>query len=345
MSKVAVVFGGKSTEYEVSCRSAFNILENIKGHSVIKIGITKSGEWFFTDAPNSSVRNGGWVSDSSNVPVVIDFSDKVLLKNGEKISPDVIFPILHGKNGEDGSVQGLFSLLGIPYVGPGILSSSVCMDKITANIVFARENIPHVKWDYTVKSEFEKSPEEVAKRFEKLGYPLFIKPSNAGSSVGISKCVCFGDIIDAVREALKVDDRIIAEEGLENFREIEVGVIGNEIPECGIVGRVKSSKEVYDYNSKYNDPASSNILPADIGGEIISEIEILAKKAYIACDCRGLSRVDFFLDKNGKIYINEINTLPGFTSISMFPMSFKAKGFTYSEIIDKLLELAAEERS
>lgn len=342
---VAVIFGGKSTEYEVSCLSAFNVLENLEGHNVFKIGITKTGKWFFTDASSEEIKNGKWDTDSGNIPVVIDFSSGKILKSGKEMNFDVVFPVLHGKNGEDGTVQGLFELLSLPYVGPGVCASALCMDKISANTVFARANIPHVKWDYTVKSEFLKNKNAVAERFEKLGYPLFIKPSNAGSSVGVSKCKTKGDIISAVDKALKVDGRIIAEEGLENFREIEVPVMGNDDIECGIVGRVKSSNEVYDYDSKYNDPSSSNILPADIDEKIVREIEKTAKKAYIACGCKGLSRIDFFLDKNDNIYINEINTIPGFTSISMYPMSFKKKGFLYSEILNRLLTLAIKEHS
>ena len=344
--KTAIIFGGKSTEYEISCLSAFNVLENLRGHEVFKIGITKDGEWFFTSASNEDIKSGKW-TEWDNIPVVIDFSAPAFVKNGEKMRFDVVFPVLHGKNGEDGTIQGLLELLRIPYVGAGVLSSAICMDKISANIFFAANGIPHVKWDYAVKRDIEEDVEGVVSRFEKLGYPVFIKPSNAGSSVGITKCRTKKEIFSAIQLSLTVDDRIIAEEGLLNLREIEVSVMGNDSSDidCGIVGRVKSAKEVYDYDSKYNDPSSSNILPADIGEDLRRKIADIAKRAYRACNCKGLARVDFFLTGDDKININEINTLPGFTSISMYPMAFAKKGVSYSEMLDRLLNFAVKEHS
>lgn len=341
--KVLILFGGKSTEYEISCLSAGNVIENISGHDVTKIGITRDGRWFYTDAEVCEIKSGKWV-ERENVPVNIDFSKKAFVKNGETLSFDVAFPVLHGKNGEDGTVQGLFELLELPYVGPGVLGSAVCMDKISANVIFENAGLNHVKWEAATAAEYKNDKDGVISRFSSLGFPLFIKPSNAGSSVGITKCVTAEEVGAAVDAALAVDGRIIAEEGLENFLEIEVGVMGDG-SEKGEVGRIKSACEVYDYDSKYNNPDSTVILPADISSELREKVLSSAETAYRACGCKGLSRVDFFLGENGVLYINEINTLPGFTSISMFPMSFKAKGLSYSEIIDRLLHIAAEEKN
>lgn len=338
--KVLILFGGKSTEYEISCLSAANVIENIKDHEVTKIGITKDGKWFFTEAPSDDIRNGKW-TEYENIPASLDLSEKVFMKNGEKLVFDVAFPVLHGKNGEDGTVQGLFELLDLPYVGPGVLSSAVCMDKITANVMFEKAGLRHVAWDFCTADDFFGDPDGISERFSKLGFPVFIKPSNAGSSVGITKCRTVAEIKKAIETAIPVDSRILAEHGLENIREIEVGVMGDG--DAGEVGEVKSACEVYDYDSKYNNPESKTEMPADLPEELRKEVENSAKKAYRACACKGLSRVDFFLDAKGDLYINEINTIPGFTSISMFPMSFKAKGLSYAGITDRLLCLAVKE--
>ena len=338
--KILILFGGKSTEYEISCLSAANVLENTENHEVTKIGITRDGNWFFTDAPSDDIRNGKW-TEYENIPVTLDLSEKAFVKNGEKLFFDAAFPVLHGKNGEDGTVQGLFELLDIPYVGPGVLSSTVCMDKITANVMFEKAGLRHVAWDFCTADDFEKDPDGISERFSKLCFPVFIKPSNAGSSVGITKCRTVDEIKKAIEIAILVDSRILAEHGLENIREIEVGVMGDG--DAGAVGEVKSACEVYDYDSKYNNPESKTEMPANLPENVRKEVENSAKKAYTSCACKGLSRVDFFLDEKGDLYINEINTIPGFTSISMFPMSFKAKGLSYSGIIDKLLDFAVKE--
>lgn len=336
---VIVLFGGKSTEYEISCKSAFNVLSNInQNYNVQKIGITKEGKWYYTDASNEEIRDGLWISSNTNSPVDINFTEKCFKKDGQNIKCDIVFPVLHGKNGEDGTIQGLLEMLDVPYVGCSVMSSAVCMDKIMANIIFEREGINHVKWISAEKSEYVDSPDKIIQRFSGLKFPVFIKPSNAGSSVGVTKCNTAEDIDKALKLAFLVDARVIAEEGISSPMEIEVAVMGNEKPIAAIAGRVMSATEVYDYSAKYENDASYNQLPAQISDELSEEIRKTAIKAYESCKCSGLSRVDFFVDSDENVYLNEINTMPGFTSISMFPQAFAKSGYDYTELIDKLIE-------
>ena len=337
--KVALIFGGKSTEYEVSCLSAASILSNINGHEVTCIGITKKGEWFVTEASADEIRSGKWV-DLDKKPISFDLTEKAFICEGKKIEIDVAFPIVHGRNGEDGRLQGLLEMFEIKYVGPGVLGSAACMDKITANRLFESVGIAHAEWFEAIKGV--ESVEQISKKVEAFGYPVFVKPSNAGSSVGITKCFDGSEISAAVDLAFENDSRIIIEKSIEEPWEIEVAVMGNEFPITSCTGRVCSSnEEIYDYDAKYLSGTSKTLIPSGLDCDVEKEVKELAVKAYKVCDCRGMSRVDFLIDKQGKIYINEINTLPGFTSISMFPALFIATGMTYSELIDKLLNYAA----
>lgn len=339
---VILLFGGNSSEHEVSCMSACNVLANTEGHSVEKIGITKTGEWLFTEASREEILDGSWISCASNRPVTVDLAKKAFFKDGEKVPCDVVFPVLHGKNGEDGTIQGLLEVLELPYVGCRVLASAVCMDKITANLVFEASKIPHVAWVGFDKSDYTVKKDDLFKKITDLGFPVFIKPSNAGSSVGITRCDKAAELEQAIGEALKIDERILAEKGLRNFKEIEVAVLGNGSPKASAPGRIVSATEVYTYDSKYKNDKSYTLIPADISRETAEEIRKEAVRAYRACGCTGLSRVDFFLTDQGKIYLNEINTLPGFTSISMYPQLFAAEGITYPELINELLRYAKE---
>ncbi len=338
---VALIFGGKSSEHEVSCLSAASILENIKGHDVYCFGITKQGEWFLTEAPAGKIKNGEWVSMAKK-PVSFDLTGKHFVCEGEKIHIDVAFPIVHGRNGEDGRLQGLLEMFGIRYVGPGVLGSAACMDKITANRLFESAGIKHAEW-FSVVKNVDDDPEEIREKTEALGYPVFVKPSNAGSSVGITKCFKPSDLEKAVDIAFENDTRILIEKGIEDPFEVEVAVMGNENPIASCTGRIMSSNEdIYDYDAKYLSGTSKTLIPSGLSPETEEKVREIALKAYRTCDCRGLSRVDFLIDRNGVININEINTLPGFTSISMFPALFIASGMTYSELINRLIEYAAE---
>ena len=335
--KVAVIFGGQSTEHEVSRVSASSVIRNLDTtkYDITKIGITKKGLWNIFNGPVENIENGKWEQE-----IICSGFGEV-----EKISKeiDVFFPVLHGMFGEDGSVQALFELLNKPYVGPGILASAVGMDKVYTKQVFEHEGIPQARYLVLKRSAIKESIEKSADNIEKeLGYPCFVKPSNSGSSVGISKAHDRVELIEAIRLAASHDRKIVIEEFIE-AREIECSVLGNDNPIASVVGEVIPSREFYDYDSKYNDGTSQIIIPAEIKSEISDKIRDYAIKAFIALDCCGMSRVDFFVDKKTeKIYVNEINTIPGFTSISMYPKLIEATGISYPRLLDSLIELALE---
>ncbi len=340
--KVIVIFGGKSSEHDVSCVSAGSIIENMVGHDVYKIGITLDGRWFRTDATAAQIKSGEW-EKCPNEAVTIDINNNCFVCGGKRIRADVVFPVLHGRNGEDGRIQGLFEMLQIPYVGCRVLSSAVCMDKAYTNAIFDYSGINHVAWLAVEKFDYEKDRDAIIRKTKaRLHYPIFIKPSNAGSSVGITKCRDDETLVKAFELAFMHDSRVVAEQGLEHIREIETAVLGNDEPVVSVAGRIQAAAEFYDYDAKYSNPESRLFIPADIEDKISNEIRMTALKAYKACDCKGLARVDFFVDNANTVYINEINTLPGFTSISMYPKLFEASGIPYSELIDRLLALAVQ---
>lgn len=339
--KVLIVFGGKSTEYEVSCVSAASVLENIKGHETTKIGITKEGKWLYTEADTKTIASGNWVKDSSNKEVNIDINNCSFNWSDGSVCPDVVFPVLHGKNGEDGTIQGLFELMGIPYVGCRVLGSSVCMDKAYTKIVFDYAGIKQVPWITVEEFDYKKDKNAVVEDLDKnLAYPVFVKPSNAGSSVGISKCKTKDSLIEALDFAFEFDRRVVVEQGIINPMEIEVSVLGNEEPIASVTGRILPANEFYDYEAKYSNSDSKLLIPSGLDNEEIIRNEAI--KAYKACDCKGLSRVDFLVDEDGEIFLNEINTIPGFTAISMYPKLFAASGIEYSDLIEKILNFAVD---
>lgn len=348
--KVAILFGGNSSEYEISLRSASSVVKNIDRtkYDLTLIGITKNGRWLYFPGDVSLIENDTWFMDKDCVSAFIS-PDSVtkgivkILDNGvhiiEKI--DVVFPILHGKNGEDGSVQGLLELSGIPFVGSSILASSVCMDKSITNTLLDYNNIKHTKWDVLTNGadDLESFVQKIDSTFR---YPVFVKPCNAGSSVGVSKARNIDELKKSIKLSFIHDKKVLVEEEIVG-REIEVAVIGNNKAIASNVGEIVTDNGFYDFNSKYINNTSEVIVPCDIPVEISEKIKKIALKTYSVLCCKGLSRVDFFLEKNtNEIYVNEVNTLPGFTSISMYPKLLIELGMSYENIIDNLIHLAIE---
>ncbi len=348
---IAVIFGGQSSEHEVSRFSAESVLRNIdkEKFDVKMIGITKNGRWLSYDGPIELIGTGEWqqLAEAGNKPQQILLSAGSAIMASENDSNrkiDVVFPVLHGLNGEDGTIQGLLEMAGIPYVGCGVLSSALCMDKAYAKIVFEKEEIPQGKYLVFNRKQIYRDIDTVIKEVEKtLTYPCFIKPSNAGSSVGVSKARDRKELSGALKHAAKYDIRILAEEFI-NGREAECAVLGNDEPEASVVGEVIPCNEFYDYDAKYmSGDESKVIIPADFPGHVVEKIRDYALRAFKALDCAGLARVDFFVDKETQeVYINEINTMPGFTQISMYSKLWAASGVPYSELVERLIALALE---
>lgn len=350
---VVLLFGGISGEYEVTLKSVTSIYNYINKdlYNVVLVGITKEGEWIYCDNDIDSVTNDTWMYVHGKMNYLVDIN-MIPQKNKEvgiyfdrnsntPMKIDVIIPVLHGPYGEDGKIQGLLEISQIPYVGCGVLASSVGMDKLICKKVFSQAGISQVEYTYTTKFDFELNSELELSRIEKsLKYPIFVKPANMGSSVGISKVKNKVELEQGILEALKYDVRVVLEEG-RNVREIEVAVLGNEVVKASLAGEVIPAKEFYDFNDKYVDGASVTQVPANIPQELMQEIRDNAIKAFKSIDGKGLSRVDFFIDKDtNELFINEINTFPGFTNISMYPQMWEASGLGYTELIDELIRLA-----
>ncbi len=352
LNNILVVFGGKSSEYEVSLRSSECIIRNIPRdkYNVYTLGITRDGSWLYYDGSVDLIPNNEWISSGKTYPAVFssEFGSRELLvfdNDGsvkEKIKIDAAFPVLHGKNGEDGTIQGLFEIYGIPYVGCGVLSSAACMDKAFTNLVADAAGIPQAKWLSFNSFEYSSNSEGIiADIIDKLGLPVFIKPANAGSSVGITKAKTREDLKKAIELALEHDCKIVAEEAI-NARELECSVLGTmQEVRTSVVGEIRPQNEFYDYEAKYISDDSELIIPAPVSEETSNELRRLAEKVFRTLDGRGLARVDFFLDKDsGRLLFNEINTIPGFTSISMYPKLFEHAGLPCPELINELLKIA-----
>ena len=336
--KIAVLFGGQSTEHEVSRVSATSVLKNIDitKYDIYPIGITKDGLWFEYTGKLDNIESGEWEKDEFfKVP-----QGQKLLFNKEV---DVVFPVLHGLFGEDGTIQGMCKLLNVPCVGPGVMSSAICMDKIYTKYLLENFNIKQADYVVINAHEYAKNKDLLLEKIEKkLGYALFIKPSNSGSSVGITKAHNKEELILGLEEALKYDRKILVEKAI-NAREIEVAVLGNDYPEASIPGEVIPAKEFYDYEAKYKSEASKLLIPAALSAAKLQTIREQAIKIYTILDCAGMARVDFLVDKDTEdVYLNEVNTIPGFTKISMYPKMWQATGKTYGQLIDELIELAIE---
>jgi D-alanine-D-alanine ligase len=352
--RVAVIFGGQSGEHEVSLVSAQGIMKAMdkERYEIIPIGITKAGRWLTSGEPMKLLQSGG-PGVSAQVAEAEPETRELVPRSRRDLVPgtretgfpqvDVVFPVLHGPYGEDGTVQGLLELADIPYVGAGVLGSALGMDKIAMKAVFRSHGLPVVEHVAFKRKDWEQDPEAVMELIEKeLGYPCFVKPANLGSSVGISKVHQRGELAPALALAARYDRRMLAERAV-NAREIEVSVLGNDEPIASLPGEIIPCREFYDYIAKYVDDRSELIIPADLPPELTRRIQELAVAAFLAVDCAGMARVDFFLDKDtGELYVGELNTIPGFTPISMYPKLWEASGISYSELIDRLIELALE---
>lgn len=347
MSKksIAVIFGGKSSEHEVSCVSAVTVIENIDtdAYNLVLIGITKEGKWLRVES-TKQITSGEWYNSKDNAILSPDASHKgiLIIKDNkvERIAIDVVFPVLHGLNGEDGTIQGLLELSGIPYVGCGVLASSISMDKLYTKIVVDTLNIRQAEYVAVLKSDMRNIDKVIANVEEKLKYPVFVKPSNAGSSQGVSKAQDRDELIAGLQEAIKHDRKVLVEETIIG-REIECAILGGSEPKASGVGEILAAAEFYDYEAKYHNAESKTVISPDIPKDVEEKIRESAVRIFKAVDGYGLSRVDFFVEKDtNDVVFNEINTLPGFTSISMYPMLWEARGISKKTLVEKMIQSA-----
>ena len=356
--RVAVIFGGRSGEHDVSLLSARSVISILDPHryEAIQIGITHDGNWLTGPNALEAFENGKH-AELNRVILPGDPAFNAALyelritDHGELLNKlahiDVFFPLLHGPFGEDGTIQGLFEMADVAYVGAGVAGSSVGMDKALFKDVMRANGIPLVASALVLRGEIENDMDSVIAKAEALGaYPLFTKPANLGSSVGISKCMNRSDLAEGLMDAARFDRRIIIEAGVKDVREIEVSVLGNEEPQASVCGEILPSREFYSYESKYIDGTSGLLIPAPLPEDVANQIREYAIRAYKAIDCAGMARSDFFVEKEtNKIYLNELNTIPGFTSISMYPKLWQASGVTYAELVDRLIQLALERKA
>ena len=347
---VCILFGGISPEHEVSLRSAESVLNHIDKdkYNILPVGITKAGQWiYFGGTDYSMLPAGTWMDCPGNCPAAISpvRGQGLLRFDADTVTAahiDVAFPVLHGENGEDGAMQGLLQMAGIPYVGPHVSASAVAMDKTLTKLVIDKEGIPQAAWELVRAEELpEKMDSIVASLEARFAYPMFVKPAGTGSSVGVSKAADREKLKAAITAAAKFDSKILVEEFIKG-KEIEVAVLGNAEPVASVCGEIDSGAEFYDYDAKYITDTSTAYIPARISEDLQTRIREAAVRVFKAVGCQGLSRVDFFATEDGRLVFNEINTIPGFTSISMYPKLFTASGIPYSRLIDELLKLALE---
>ena len=363
--RVGIIYGGRSGEHEVSIASAAAVVQNLdkQRYDAIPIRIEKDGRWIIADRMPAS-SSAAEVIEQSRAQTAARLGRggreaHLLAHPGEEqimtiergdspsitgLAVDVVFPVLHGPYGEDGTVQGLLELANIPYVGAGVLASAVGMDKAVAKLVFAARGLPQAEYLVVLRGEWKSAPDTVRSDVaSKLGYPVFVKPANLGSSVGISKVKSDAELPAAIDLAAEFDRKIVIEAAVPGAREIEVAVLGNDSPECSAPGEVISSREFYDYEAKYLDADSKTIIPAELPAGVAAEVQRLAVDAFKAVDCAGMARVDFLMDgRTGRLFLNEINTIPGFTTISMYSKMWAASGLPYPALLDRLITLARE---
>jgi D-alanine-D-alanine ligase len=357
--RIGVIFGGQSGEHAVSLMSAQSVMSALdkEKYEIIPIGIDKAGRWITGNAfaVLSSGDTGGFPAallpdPQASALMQLDQRDQELTGLSVVAKLDVVIPVLHGTYGEDGTVQGLLELAGLPYVGAGVVGSAVGMDKAIFKYVMTANGLPVLPWHLVIVTSWENNAQAILAEIEaRLSYPVFTKPANLGSSVGISRCSNRIELQEGLAEAFRYDRRVVVEQGI-NARELEVSVLGNEEPTASIVGEIRPRRAFYDYYAKYvaepgSEDESELIIPAEISPATAKEVRKLAIQAYKAIDCAGMGRVDLLLDKqDGHLYLNEINTIPGFTQISMYPKLWEASGLSYSELLDRLIELALERR-
>jgi D-alanine-D-alanine ligase len=363
--RIGLVYGGRSGEHEVSLQTALAVLKafDYDRYELIPFYITSKGQWRsgpLLNAPPSAVTElqfspasaGGIIQEKQGaivsnalLPVLQGMSERVIgegspVNDGKPI--DVMLPLLHGTFGEDGTIQGLFEMAGLPYVGAGVLASSVGMDKVAMKTMFAQAGLPQVGYRHFIRYQWKNNREKCLDNVEELGYPCFVKPANLGSSVGVSKARNREELTVAVDEALRYDRKVIVEQFVD-AREIEVSVLGNDEPRASVPGEICSSNEFYDYKAKYIDGKSVMVIPAEIPPEVAESVRSMAVQAFRSIDGSGLCRADFFLRRSdGALFINEVNTLPGFTPYSMYPLMWKESGVSYRELLDTLIQLAIE---
>lgn len=348
--RLAVIFGGQSSEHEVSLLSADSILQHLdrEKYEVLPVGVTKDGRWLLVKENGSPLAAGGWDDPARSVPAFLPPDPSVgglVLLGGDgsaRVQPvDCVFPALHGKNGEDGTIQGLFQLSGIPYVGCGTLASAVCMDKAVTHTLLSAANIEQAHYLWFYADRFDVAPDTIKNKIiARFDFPVFVKPANAGSSVGVSKVERPEDLDQAIRKAAAEDHKVVVEEGIRG-QEVECAVLGNRECDASIVGEIGASAAFYDYDDKYINGTSRLYIPARVEDEVAQKIRQTAVRAYRWLGCAGLARVDFFVTEGDRrVVLNEINTLPGFTAISMYPKLRMAGGVTYAQLLDQLIELA-----
>jgi D-alanine--D-alanine ligase len=354
--RIAVLFGGASSEYEVSLLSAASVLRNIpeEQYDVIKIGITKEGAWYLYSGPIQLIENNTWqtnryltpavISPDRKSPGILHFTGRDGYEHCELLNIDCAFPVLHGKNGEDGTIQGLLEMSGIPYVGCGVQASANCMDKTITHTLLDAAGIPGAKWRKAFVSDLNRLEELEPEWSQYLGYPMFVKPANAGSSVGVTKVKGLKELRAALELAFTIDEKAIIEEAVDGI-EVETAVLGNSNPQAAAVGEIVPTQEFYSYTAKYSDESTDLYIPARISEEDTQKIRETAVKAYQVLGCSGMARVDFFVKRDGSgIILNEPNTIPGFTSISMYPKLWEYSGLPYPELIHRLIQLAVEKK-
>jgi len=359
--RIGVVFGGRSGEHEVSLRSAESVMAALdpQKYQVIPIGITKQGQWLVGGDPLKLLQEAADLEaarlSSGKAPTsdgeVLDTSSRdgrlipVIRYPGTHLPRlDVIFPVLHGTYGEDGTIQGLLEMANVPYVGAGVLASAVGMDKVVQKQLFRQHGLPVVKSVAVKRREWEAMPEETIRLVEhNVAYPVFVKPANLGSSVGISKARDRGELTAALDLAAQYDRKLLVEEAVPQPREIECSVLGNDDPITSVCGEIRPKREFYDYIAKYADENTELIVPAEIPEEVAAQIRDMARQAFLILDCAGMARVDFLATRDlSKVYLSEVNTIPGFTSVSMYARLFAETGISYRELLDRLITLALE---
>ena len=352
--RVGIIYGGRSGEHEVSVTSAASIFKHIdrSKYDPVPIRIEKHGAWSFPDQPPvatsaaeviQQARAAGGGDQRAGLPSGASAKEGTTDPALSALNLDVVFPVLHGPYGEDGTVQGLLELANVPYVGPGVLASAAGMDKAVMKVLFAARGLPVCDWHGFVRAEWDRDRGAVMKKIDKLGLPVFVKPANLGSSVGISKVKTAAELLPAIEHALDFDRKVVVEAAVPNAREIECAVLGNDNPETSLPGEIIPSREFYDYEAKYLDEGSKTVIPANLPAALVTEVQRLSIEAFRAIDAAGLARVDFLVRRDtSAIYLNEINTMPGFTTISMYSKMWEASGLSYTALVDRLITLAME---
>jgi D-alanine-D-alanine ligase len=339
-TRVLLLCGGQSEEHEVSLSSARSVMKAAgPAFEVTPLVIDKAGKLLPQANSLQALSNGRSEATQRELATM----QSLELTHLDNKAFDIVFPLLHGPNGEDGSIQGMLKLMGLPFVGSDVLGSAVGMDKLMMKSVFAAHGLPQIKYQAVNRSEWQEAPQRVLHKLKKLGFPVFVKPANLGSSVGISKASDAKGLSKALDEAARFDRRIIVEEAAPQPRELEVAVLGNDMPEASPVGEITYKSEFYDYDTKYTEGRADLIIPAAIPRGIAEQCQVLAIEAFKAIDAAGLARVDFFYAE-GKLYLNEINTMPGFTTTSMYPKLWEAAGLSYAELVRRLIELGLERK-